>query len=110
MSLIKCSECSKEVSDKAPNCPNCGNPISTASVVQATGASVQTTEGTGKKLKFHLLISSALVAVGFIAMILILNKEKNQDSTLSDNIFVFSWLIGIPYYIFIKFKIWWHHK
>ncbi len=27
MALINCSECSKEVSDKASICPNCGNPI-----------------------------------------------------------------------------------
>lgn len=27
MALIRCSECEKEVSDKASNCPNCGNPI-----------------------------------------------------------------------------------
>ena len=27
MALIKCSECGKEISDKANNCPNCGCPI-----------------------------------------------------------------------------------
>ena len=27
MALIKCSECGKQVSDKADACPNCGNPI-----------------------------------------------------------------------------------
>jgi len=27
MALINCSECGKEVSDKATSCPNCGNPI-----------------------------------------------------------------------------------
>ena len=27
MSLIKCSECGKEFSDKAPACPNCGCPV-----------------------------------------------------------------------------------
>lgn len=27
MALIECSECEKEVSDKAKSCPNCGNPI-----------------------------------------------------------------------------------
>ena len=27
MSLIKCSECGKEISDKAKVCPNCGAPI-----------------------------------------------------------------------------------
>jgi len=28
MALIKCSECGKEISDKAKMCVNCGNPIS----------------------------------------------------------------------------------
>lgn len=27
MALIKCSECGREISDKAKNCPNCGCPI-----------------------------------------------------------------------------------
>tara|TARA_B100001250_G_C19674444_1_gene733005 strand:+ start:21 stop:449 length:429 start_codon:yes stop_codon:yes gene_type:complete len=26
MALIKCSECGKEISDKAASCPHCGNP------------------------------------------------------------------------------------
>lgn len=29
MSLIKCSECNKEISDKASVCPHCGNPMNT---------------------------------------------------------------------------------
>jgi len=33
MSLIKCPECGKEVSDKAVSCPNCGNPIQKATVL-----------------------------------------------------------------------------
>ena len=28
MSLIKCPECGKEISDKATSCPNCGCPVS----------------------------------------------------------------------------------
>lgn len=27
MALINCSECGKEVSDKADSCPHCGNPM-----------------------------------------------------------------------------------
>ena len=27
MALVKCTECSKEISDKALTCPYCGNPI-----------------------------------------------------------------------------------
>lgn len=30
MALIKCPECGKQVSDKAPTCPGCGSPIDTA--------------------------------------------------------------------------------
>lgn len=31
MALIKCSECGKEISNKAASCPNCGCPVSVAS-------------------------------------------------------------------------------
>lgn len=30
MALIKCPECGKQVSDRAPTCPGCGSPIDTA--------------------------------------------------------------------------------
>lgn len=31
MALIKCSECGKEISDRASSCPNCGCPIDNVS-------------------------------------------------------------------------------
>jgi uncharacterized membrane protein YvbJ len=31
MAMIKCPECGKDVSSKAPACPNCGNPVNTKS-------------------------------------------------------------------------------
>ena len=36
MALISCSECGKQVSDKAKACPNCGAPISQSSAEPAT--------------------------------------------------------------------------
>lgn len=39
MALIKCSECGKEVSDKAESCPNCGNPINKESKLMVYGYS-----------------------------------------------------------------------
>jgi DNA-directed RNA polymerase subunit RPC12/RpoP len=35
MALIKCSECGREVSDKAVACPSCGSPIAAPSVPQS---------------------------------------------------------------------------
>lgn len=32
MSLIKCSECGREISDKAASCPGCGSPVATLTV------------------------------------------------------------------------------
>jgi len=34
MALIKCYECSKDISDKAENCPNCGAPKSEKSIIE----------------------------------------------------------------------------
>lgn len=34
MALVNCTECGKEVSEKAVSCPNCGNPINTKSKLE----------------------------------------------------------------------------
>ena len=34
MALIKCYECSKEISDKAVNCPHCGAPKPEKSIIE----------------------------------------------------------------------------
>lgn len=38
MALISCSECGREISDKAAACPGCGAPVSPAQVEAAEGA------------------------------------------------------------------------
>lgn len=42
MALIKCSECGREVSDKAGSCPGCGAPISTKATAAAAPAKKKT--------------------------------------------------------------------
>lgn len=37
MALIQCSECQKEISDRAATCPNCGAPLSQESGLQPQG-------------------------------------------------------------------------
>lgn len=57
MALVKCSECQKEISDKAESCPHCGNPINAIS----QKVEVVEVERTSKKWK-----KKSLWGVGFI--------------------------------------------
>ena len=53
MALIKCLECSKEISDKAATCPNCGNPVNQ---VNKTMVQIDTAPQKRKKWRVRLLI------------------------------------------------------
>jgi DNA-directed RNA polymerase subunit RPC12/RpoP len=65
MALIKCSECQKEVSDKAVSCPNCGNPIFLEENQVVNKVEI---EMTNKKWKKRSLFAIALLFFGFILM------------------------------------------
>ena len=43
MSLIKCSECGKEISDKAAACPNCGCPVTAMKETKESTVSIEDT-------------------------------------------------------------------
>jgi hypothetical protein len=45
MALIKCPECSKEVSDSALTCPNCGYQLNPSNLPKIDPASNISTEG-----------------------------------------------------------------
>lgn len=66
MSLIKCKECGKEISDKAENCPHCGYPIN---------------KNAKNKTPFWLIIAAVigaiLAAIGLISGIMDLNHALN---------------------------------
>ncbi|MVX36119.1 hypothetical protein [Myroides sp. LoEW2-1] len=63
MALINCSECNKEVSDKALNCPKCGNPVSK-----------------DKKENKGCLRNILLALVFFIITIALLTQFPNKES------------------------------
>ncbi|MES2006955.1 MAG: zinc-ribbon domain-containing protein [Patescibacteria group bacterium] len=66
MALIKCSECGKDVSDKAVSCPFCGNPIapSTAPTTPASAPEIVTIQQTKKSWKLLWLVSVILLLIG----------------------------------------------
>lgn len=63
MALIKCSECGKEVSDKAATCPQCGNPLG-----KENPSTVVTIQQTYKKWKATKLIGIGLIVIGILSI------------------------------------------
>jgi len=63
MSLIKCPECGRDVSDKAATCPNCGHPINQTNenLVQIDSAPQKR-----KKYRVRLLIFTPIFFIGLI--------------------------------------------
>jgi hypothetical protein len=62
MSLIKCSECGKEISDHAESCPSCGNPIHK----NMTPVKKIEVVGTSKKWKWTIIVGVILLFVALI--------------------------------------------
>lgn len=65
MALIKCSECAKEISDKAEICPSCGNPIH-AQAVEVQGK--VEIERTNKRWKKKRLWGVLILIIGFFTI------------------------------------------
>jgi len=59
MTLVKCSECAKEISDKATTCPNCGNPLRTEFKTDT-----QTIQVTDKRWKMAKVVAVLLFIGG----------------------------------------------
>lgn len=80
MALIKCTECGKEISDKAVTCPNCGAPVNTestsneASTVSYSPIPPEPEKKKKKeKKKGGCLVTLLRVAGIFVGVIIILN-------------------------------------
>lgn len=91
MALIKCPECKREVSDRAPSCPSCGNPLAATTVEQ-----------TGKEWKTLKLIGAALSILGVIVL---LGNRQDGLSAFGAAVFV----TGVAVFIGAGIAAWWHH-
>jgi len=63
MSLIKCTECGKEISDKAQACPNCGCPVGCSAAEAPAPTSVAPTNKKRSLKKHILFILLAVIGV-----------------------------------------------
>lgn len=104
MALINCSECKKEVSDRAAACPNCGAPIGVDR--ESVGSGVQhltTTQGTSKALKLQTLLAVVTLIMGGVA--LWLGQDLGWDPAIGAMLLAG----GAIWYIAVRLRIWWHH-
>lgn len=104
MALIKCSECGKDMSDRAPICPNCGfkNNVmfcpecdkqlsSKASLCPSCGLVFKSVVGNGNDTKgenYGLSIASLICSllgyttfIGLILGIIVLNSNKGKNNS-----------------------------
>lgn len=87
MALIKCTECGKEVSDKASTCPNCGAPIGTGTTpkvmpVQEGKIKPVKEKKKGSCLKTVLIIFGVLIILGIIGSMSGGSNEKEESSQI----------------------------
>ena len=104
MALIKCSECGREISDKAPACPGCGNPLQTQNNQKPV-----VIEQTSKSWKGLQLISGILI---IFSLFVVLGNVGNQDPTNvkitgMGTLLLFLGIIGL---IIGKIGAWWNHR
>ena len=53
MALINCSECGKQISDKASSCPSCGNPMDKSSITYPTSRPISTISTNSEENLLH---------------------------------------------------------
>ena len=97
MPLIKCSECGKDISDKAETCPNCGNPIKPILI-----------EKTSKGWKAAKLISWVVLLIGFFTF-----TSQYQQGGWNNPMAGFGFTIaffGLVGIIISKFGAWWNNR
>lgn len=88
MALIKCSECGKEISDKAENCPNCGCPVQNNVTENSTDIKNEQKSKKGKVsgLSIVALVLSILgctFIIGIILAVVDLCKKDGRNKTCS---------------------------
>ncbi len=94
MALIRCPECSAQVSDKAPACPACGAPLRAA----ADAPGVVTTQGTARRLKAWQLGGTLIVALG---VVLIVAEQHLAGAGVA--------AAGLVVYGVARARAWWRH-
>ena len=101
MALVKCPDCGRDVSERAPVCPGCGAPIAVAPNAAPSYRPVQTIEQTAKRWKKMRLTGLGLVCLSPVSCAI---GGEVMGS--------FGWaslFTGFAMLTYARFGTWWHH-
>src|SRR5262245_7799197 len=111
MALIACSECGRQVSDKAVACPGCGNPLNPSAMaldrsetpvsVETQPGSVVTTQATGRGPKIVQLVGALIMIVGVISC-----SASGAEPKVGAAMLMF---VGLIVFLAGRFAAWWRH-
>lgn len=92
MSLIKCPECSREVSDLASSCPHCGFPLNKMEMKPSKFRKPMPKQNTGKLL-LSLLTLTIIVVLASAVIARFVEKSDDQvpPKKVSENPYVQQW-------------------
>ena len=71
MALINCSECGKEISNRADKCPNCGNPINESGIIPSSYQSTSDIHGKDEGCFMQTLNLGCVITVVIIVIIVL---------------------------------------
>ncbi len=100
MSLISCSECKKEVSNKANVCPHCGNPLNGNEPIEI--------ELTNKRWKWFKLFGWLLFILGLYMSLGFAHAGGFSNPMVGLGIFVA--FVGFVFLLIAKFGSWWTNR
>ena len=70
MAIIKCSECERNISDKAQNCPHCGFPLKNNDEIHSVS-----------NIKPYLMIMTVILVIIGAVVIVFLKYNRSDDHT-----------------------------
>lgn len=111
MALIACTECGKEISDKAAACPGCGAPAQTliatpdVGACPACGSSVSMSAGSCQKCKAIFSDDGWKPVAGAGSIDPVANVPAGKTGIEKEKSSVWKWLVGVPVGGFILMMI-----
>ena len=95
MAIMSCTECGREISDKALFCPSCGNPsIQQPDILDKEEKELEFREEFGKKWDKYNLWSRIFIGAGFIIGII------SQSFILGFSLVLFGFIIAIKFRLY----------